>query len=331
MSLTYIAPAFNAREDVEALLPIDYRRATDDTVREALVDSLYALFQSCQDSSDYAVAQSDATQAVGAEEDALFEDRGIPRAGGELDEPYRNRALGQRRVATFTAIRDAVDAILATVTTARCRLADLTMDRWFIGGTDAREWHSFIGAAPNYPDRLFEDNAPQNPEGVFIPGNSIGGPVPGTDTVGRLFLLRVPDLMGFGTASTVIIEPEPVYDYDGLFAGNGAASNVFGFVNANDPLRGWYAYIGEHEVLSGPTEETVIDYTGLSAIKLIPATSLDPDPEQHGFFVGDGSYSLSFASAGEYALSIYQAIVSTVNALAGHSIRWVMLSDNRIL
>jgi hypothetical protein len=256
--------AVRTREDVLAVLPVEYKERLDAPVRDALVDALLALLLAAQDAADYAAAQSDTATAEDSAEDALFEERGTPRGDGESNNDYRDRALASPQLVKFSAIRDAVNAVLAPVTDIKCALSDLTLDRLFISD-GSLSWHSFIGRGPDYPERFFEGNIPNNPFNAFVEGNDPGGAIPGSGTAGRHFLLRVPDLAGL--------------------------------VNG----------------------------------KITPAEGADPAAHRTGFFVGDGSYPLAFVSGGQFDTSVYTAIVSTVNAIVGHSIRWTMFADPNLV
>ena len=68
----------------------------------------------------------------------------------------------------------------------------------------------------------------------------------------------------------------------------------------------------------------VPDLTGLVASKITPVTT---GADHHtGFFVGHSS----FISSGQFASTIYRAIVSTVNVIVGHSVRWTMFADPKL-
>lgn len=238
------------RDDVLAILPGEYKTALTAPVRDALADSLLALLDRCQEASDYAAAQADPNRAVGAAEDGLFEDRGVPRAPGEEDENYRTRAFTNPPISVFSSVRDAVNSILAPFTSKTCAISDAALDRWFVG-TGVRTWHSYIGRTPGYPERLY---AP------IVPGNDPGGARVFDDTIGRQFLLRIPDL------------------------------------------------------------------TGLVFAKVTPLTSAGPVTHRTGFYVGRRAY----ISGGQFSTTIYRAIVSTVNAIVGHSVRWIMFADPKL-
>ncbi len=192
-----LPPSLRSPDDVLDVLPAELRQDDTAAVRDALAAALFELIDSAEEAADFAAAQSDPLRAVEADEDELFEDRGVARAADEPDETYRERALDQQNVASFTALRDAVNKILATATTSTCRISEAVLDRWFLG-SGADDWHSHIGRTPTYPERLFDF-----PAGSGVPGNDPGGLRMFNDTVGRHFLVCVPDLSGAGDVKLI--------------------------------------------------------------------------------------------------------------------------------
>jgi hypothetical protein len=76
---------------------------------------------------------------------------------------------------------------------------------------------------PNYVERYFEDNVPQNTGGLFVEGNKAGGARLGEGTHGREFLLRVPDLAGLVDAKVTPGEGgDPAAHVNGFFLGDGS-------------------------------------------------------------------------------------------------------------
>ncbi len=210
-----------SRDDVFALLPKEYRDSLDAPVRDALVDALFALLRAAEDAGDFAAAQSDPNRAVGVAENGLFEDRGVPRARGEEDESYRDRALAVPRLVTFTAIRDAVNLILAPFTSATCRISEGILDRWFLSsGGDV--WQNFFNRTPNYPDRVYDF-----PVGTGVPGNDTSGLLLCSGTVGRHFILRVPELRPSSGSTITPYDGAPTVE-TGFFVGLGDAPAFIG-------------------------------------------------------------------------------------------------------
>lgn len=203
---------FRTRDDVVARLDDVLRDADVAPIRDALIDALTALLLELQFRNEYAIAQADVVRAtVGYLTSLGGDDRGMPRAPDEQDVPYRSRLLTLPAAVTEEAITLGVNAILAPFTTVQCQLVDAVLDRWFVGAaaTDAtRSWHSFIGAAPQYPDRLYAGQEIAN-GGVSRPNSDPGGArlwsgaQSAAGTSGRQFLLLLPDL---GSAA----DPSPV-------------------------------------------------------------------------------------------------------------------------
>lgn len=258
----------STRDDVLSVLPSRYKQALSATVRDALADSLLALLKQCQYQGGYAAAQRDVGRASGEYLDGQVEDRDAARAQGELDDPLRSRVLNQSGGVTFDNIAAAINAILAPFTSVKCQILDGVLDRWFLGGSSARNWHSFLERTANYPTRLYQHDAPQT-GGVFKLGADPGGARLFNGQVGRLFYVRVPDLTGLNSSA--------VYVY-------GQSPNP-----AQVRKQGWY--------LGG----------------------------------GSSPVNTTFISGGATALSVYTAIKNTVQTLIGHSIRWVMVSDPKLV
>ncbi len=252
-----LPPSVRSSADVVAILPPELRAESDAPVREALAGALFELLVAADNAADFAAAQSDPLRAIEADEDALFEERGTPRARGEEDEDYRDRALSVPQVATFTAIRDAVNTILATVTTKTCRISERALDCWFIG-SGSTDVHAFLERTPEYTDRLYDFL-----EGTGVTGNDPGGIRVFDGQAGRHFLLRVPDLTG-----------------------------------------------------SRDNKITVFDST-------------NPVDHPSRFFLGLGA-APAFVSGSGYDVTVYDAIVTKVTALVGHSVTWTMIADSKL-
>jgi hypothetical protein len=216
-------------------LPDALLRPELDPIRDLLVDALAGLLQLYEARSDHAVAQSDITRSVEQYLTALARDRDAGRAQGEADGALRARTL-DRSCVTETAIAAAVNAILALVTDEPCALVDSALDRWFIhDGTDGNggppKWHSFVGGPPNYPDRYFADDS-ANTGGVTRPFSAVGGARLFAGTLGRLLLLRVPDL-GYQLLDAALVFDGTVVPEFGFFVGDGAAPPGGGFIDVS--------------------------------------------------------------------------------------------------
>lgn len=182
-------------DDVKRILPAEWKEKDDAPVRDAFLAALTAIMQELQVKGGYAAAQSDILRATDRYLSGLAEDRGFTKAPGEATEAFRARILQIPDLVTFDAIVAAVNAILAPFTPILCRAFDSVQDRWFVtDGTAA--FHSYVGknVAPYYPDRLYQDHAVAVNGGVFIPQSQPTGAWCFGDTVGRYFVIVVPDI-----------------------------------------------------------------------------------------------------------------------------------------
>lgn len=185
----------NDAADVLALMPAVYRKPDIAAVRDALVAAAVALSVAYQDASAYAAAQSDLATAAGLYLEALAADRELYRKPKETIEEFRQRVLAIPDLVTPAAIISVVNAILAPHTTAKAQLCESIADRMYLRRNAASPGAcaSFPGADPSYFTRLYEVDKDVN-GGVFRPQSSPGGAIPFRNHVGRLFLLRVPDI-----------------------------------------------------------------------------------------------------------------------------------------
>ncbi len=181
-------------DDVMAVLPAFMRSSDTAVTRDAIIALLTAIFKEMQDRGEYAALQSDILHASGIYLEGLAEDRDFQKQAGESDELLRARVLRIPELVTPTAIMTAVAAIIAPYTTKHAKYFEASLDRWFVSdGTPA--WHSFIGAPPQYLDRLYEYDADSN-GGDFIPNREVNGAWAFSDEIGRYFVIRIPPLSG---------------------------------------------------------------------------------------------------------------------------------------
>lgn len=187
--------------DVIALLPY-YLKSSDSTpVRDGLMAAIAQMVITYQERAGYAGAQSDILRATGTYQDGLFADRGVKRQPGELDTTFRARGIAVPNLVTPTALLAAANAVLAPYTSILPQLCESIQDRMFLRANpvnDGTQHHSFIYSgkgqrSPYYPDRLYPDDSAAN-GGDVRPQSNPGGARMYNDAVGRMFLLRVPDL-----------------------------------------------------------------------------------------------------------------------------------------
>lgn len=284
-------------DDVLAVYPASLKTSDPAPVRDALLGALAAILMRHQERAEYAVAQADRGRATGSYLDAAMGDQGVHRVRGELDEPYRARGLSVPDQVTRDAIVAAVEGVLADLAPGRARYYESILDRFFVSDGTA-DWHSFIGESPQYPDRLYPDDADSN-GGESLPQSDPGGARVFDDTVGRHFVIRVPDLGGLDQSLTL------VYAGVVLDAGDAAVPELGG---ATPPFAG-----------------------------TLEPGEISPSEGGTGFFVADGTNDSGSEADGTLAsfvfqnttdaLTTYQAIVGAVERIRGQSIRWTLEVD----
>lgn len=295
--------AVKSREDVLAVFPPEMKREESAPVRDAIADSLLELLHTCQDADTYGADQANVHLATDQYQDGLGEDRGLHRAPGETNDAYRERVLAVPAVVTHDAIREAVNAILAPWTPVKCQIFDAVLDRWFVhkdASAPGVSWHSFV---KQYVDVLGNTNPPVGPN-----------------------------------------YPSRFFERDG--PNNGGNS-----LPGNDPQGAWIFkdHVTEIEDGLGNVVHTkmggrrfVLRVPDLSPLNKTPAVMyfsvLDPLGNEiggvgkpFGFYVGGAPKAAAYVSKGtKIALDVYTAIVAKVNAIVGHSVRWMMVSDARM-
>lgn len=120
------------REDVLRLMPRWLREGEPTDVVEAIADALLEAFvRRASKLAEYG-AQANAIYATGDSLDLCGASVGVPRAYAEEDEPYRERILAQDAGLTPRAILEAIDAILAPVTSAQAYYYERPDDEPFV-------------------------------------------------------------------------------------------------------------------------------------------------------------------------------------------------------
>jgi hypothetical protein len=277
--------------DVLAVLPVFVRASDSAPVRDAIAAGLAAILKRHQELSAYAAAQSDLLRATGLYLDGACEEHGVFRQPGEEDEALRARALTTPDLVTPEAILATANAILAPWTTKQPQYLESGLDRLFISDGSA-SWHSFIGASPSYPDRCYPDDHLLNRGGVR-PQSDPGAAWVFSDNIGRYFVLRVP---------------------------------VVAFVDVS------LAYAGERLAPSDPNFPQ-LGGAEPAAYPPLGVGDLPPASGGRGLFIGDGSS----ADVATFVfpplldpLSVYQAVAVAVDRIKGHSIRWMLVVDERL-
>jgi hypothetical protein len=285
-------------DEVLALLPA-FVRATDSApVRDGIAAGLAAILKRHQLLAAYSAAQSDLLRATGLYLEGLCDDLGVIRHDGEEQEALRGRALTTPDLVTPEAILAAANALLAPWTRGHAQYIESGLDRLFISDGTA-DWHSFVGASPSYPDRLYPDDAVRNGGDVRAQSDP-GGAWIFSDNIGRFFVLRVPLVAAV--------------DVPLAYAGSKLAAS-----DADVPER-------------GGAEPAA--YPPLAAGDLPPASGgrglFIADGSDASAAESDGSVATFLFAALSDPLSIYQAVATAVERIKGHSIRWALVSDPRL-
>lgn len=179
-------------DDVLKLLPGDWKREPDAPVRDAIVAGLTALLQELQAAAGYSAAQADPLRATDRYLTGLADDRGFVPAPGEAQEAFRNRLSDTPALVSYDAVVALVSGLLVSHSAVLPRVFDSVLDRWFVtDGTGA--YHSYVGAPPDYPDRLYPHHAAIN-DGVVLPQSHPTGAWVFGDCIGRYFVVIVPDI-----------------------------------------------------------------------------------------------------------------------------------------
>ncbi len=277
--------------DVLAVLPAFVRASDSAAVRDALAAALLVILRRHQEISGYASAQSDLLRATGLYLEGLCEDHGVFRQAGEQQEALRARVLTTPDLVTPEAILAAANAILAPWTRGAAQYLESALDRLFISDGTA-SWHSFVGACPSYPDRLYADDAVAN-DGYARPQSNPGAAWVFADSVGRYFILRVPAIAPVDVALA--------YDGTRLAVVDPSVPELGGAEPAAYPPLG----IGDLPPASGGRGLFVGDGSSPENATFVFPPLADP-------------------------LSVYQALATTIDRIKGHSIRWAMLVDERL-
>jgi hypothetical protein len=211
----------NDVSDVLAILPSFLKPDDPAAVRDGILAGLTALCLSSQEWAQYAAAQADVLRATGVYQDVIGAEREVLR-NGAADETYRANQLEPPAVVTAVAIVAAANAILAPFTSVQAVYCEDPDDREYVfdDGQGVGAGPSYNGApqayvyddgsvplSPDYLDRFYASEGFEN-GGLAIPNREPGDSRFFDDDVGRLFLLRVPDV------SSIDAQDSPVYAED---------------------------------------------------------------------------------------------------------------------
>lgn len=215
--------------DVLAEFPRPHRNPDTAVVRDAFAAAFADGHIEYQCVSERSAARCDPLRATGEFLRSKAGEYDVIPAVGESNDSVRQRMFSAPLIVTPDAIEAAVNGVIVPRT---CRIAELEMDGWFVhSGSDSSVWDSFIGAEPEYPDRLYD----------AFTGLRPGGAVPAS-TAPRRFHVRIPVLdaanENFAFVSTV---------GDGPYVGTGA----FFFEDAKTADELYAAIIGRVQAIKG--------------------------------------------------------------------------------
>ena len=209
----------------DVLWPETVRRSEDSPVRDALAESMADMFGAHQGASSYAAAQSDPTRATEQYLEIHTSDVGIFPQDGETSDELRERLFATPEVVTPNAILTIANAVLSRYTTAKAQICESVLDRWFVfDGDPASTCHSFVtdgtaSVTPAYPLRRY----------AYRPQRSPTGALPFADHVGRMFILRVPDIGAATSRSTFADDgTDNGATPRGMFVTDGNPANLYG-------------------------------------------------------------------------------------------------------
>lgn len=192
--------------DVLGLLPIEVRRILSAPVRDALASALLAILLEYQSRATQGASLGNILTSTGSSLDGLAADYDRYREDGESDASLRARILTLDAMVTPNALIDLINSFLSPYTTGEAKYFESELDQWFVhDGAGDWAWDSFVyddeaAATPHYPDRLYADDAVEN-GGVSISNREVLGAWAFGDTLGRYFVIRIPDLRTFTATS----------------------------------------------------------------------------------------------------------------------------------
>lgn len=218
-----------SRDDVVSRLPKSLQQKSDLGLISALVDCLTEMLNEFQYRTDLAAAAVDELRAVQQFLRAIAMERITPGADGEDDEALRARILYPQAAVDEASIVAGVNAILAPFTTTTATLIDAQLDQWFVGD-GSTDWHSYVGAGPDYLDRHYPEHADVN-DGYSVSYREPGGARAFSDALGRHFHLILPNLLGIDLTHPYVFDGAREDLTTGFYIGDGSNSDVAGYVN----------------------------------------------------------------------------------------------------
>lgn len=244
---------------IAALEPLLVTEADTAPVRDAIRAGLAAMFTRYQDGTARAAMQSNVLYANGIYLDGLGADEGVFRQTTEPytqvgDAAYRARIIVQGGTVAPAYIIAASNSVLATYGLPQItRYLESLSDRGYCKSTTyaAGSFAAYVRTGgvtcavnPSYPDRVYPDDAAAN-GGASVPNRQPGGFFCFSDTIGRYFVLRVPNVTGLDGDGGFPFQPYlnsasqqvyPEFQGNGLFCSSGsvAVPNGWSFMRSNN-------------------------------------------------------------------------------------------------
>ena len=232
--------------DVLKVLPSVMRPDDAAEVRDAMLAGAMAMFLAIQDAGEYAASQADMLRATGVYEDDIGSERGAIR-NSDTNEVYRTRILSPPAVVTPVAIIADANSVLAPFTSVQALYFEGWGDRafFFDASQGVGAGPSYNGAplcyfyddntiprSPDYPDRLYSSEGAEN-GGFAIPNREPGAARFFDDVIGRLFILRVPDLSPLDAQDTPVYNELQPNDF---YVGTATANSITSYVHSAGSL-----------------------------------------------------------------------------------------------
>jgi hypothetical protein len=186
----------SSTDDVLAAFPKSMR-GDGAPIRDDLISAMTEMFLTYQEKAEYTARQSSPLTATGIYLAGFGDDAGVHQLPGEDQEDFRTRLLATPGLVTPAAIMAAVTAIVAPYSDVLPQYLESQLDGNFITDGTATYDSTFVGASPNYPDRLYPEQSVD--DSPYRPQSEPGGFWVFADNIGRYFVLRIPDLTGADT------------------------------------------------------------------------------------------------------------------------------------
>lgn len=225
------------KTDVDAVLPVFLHPEDPATVRDAIFASVTQILLRYQQRAAFAVGMADVLRATGVYLTEAASERGVFRQSGELDEALRARVLTVPALVTPAAILAAANSILAPFTAILPRYYESNGDRYYVRSSQSpvspRAYAyktASVPTSPDYWDRGYASEIAVN-GGLNVTQREPGAMRVFSDSLGRYFVLRVPDLTSLNGQGAFI--GKGTSQDCAWYVGKGTAQDCAGYVRIN--------------------------------------------------------------------------------------------------